>query len=145
MGELDELATRIECVKVAMRQAKEGFVVSLALHPNDAPEEFLRDPVGQRYVAAFVRVNEQDEPVPDQKTAVGLMAVRKAAMLAGDPRFQGWLVQIGLADEASEEHAVMAIRKYCGVVSRKELKTNTLARNKFNGLIDEFDAMLRAT
>lgn len=143
MSELDEIATKAECLKVAMRQTKDGYVMSLVIHPNDMPEDLLRDPVGQRYLAVFVRVDETEEPVPSQDVLAGEAAVKQAGALCSDPRFQGWLVSKGMADEADEDSASVAVRKHCGVTSRKELKTNKKAFKTFKSLVDEFQYELR--
>jgi len=135
--------TKVECVKVAMRQSKDGHILTLSIHPNDMPEELFRDPVGQRYVAVLVRVNDQDEPVAAKETAAAIAMVKSSVMLAQDPRFQLWLVTSDMAEEASEEQAVNAIRRHCQIASRKELRVNKAAQKRFLDLRDWFQADLR--
>jgi transposase len=40
---------QFEGVKVALKQDKTGYVLNLSMHPDDVPEELLRDFVGARY------------------------------------------------------------------------------------------------
>ena len=35
-----------ECVKVSLRQNKEGFMLTLAIHPDDLNQDLVRDFVG---------------------------------------------------------------------------------------------------
>lgn len=143
MNDIKEIGTQFECIKYAMRQTKEGFALTLILHPNDTPEAIMRDLVGQRYMAVFVRIDDNEEPVPDRRTDAGIKAVAMAGTLAADSRFQGWLVINDLADNANEESAAAAVRTYCGVTSRKELKVNAAARDKLYNLRDQFAVDLR--
>jgi hypothetical protein len=139
--EEDEIPTiRFECVQIAMSKDKNGYVMKLSIHPNDAPDDLLKDPLGQRYMAVLVRLDEHEQPVAPPDEAEGKAAVKVAATLCADEKFQGWLCFQGYADEISEEAAAIAIRTYCGIASRSELKTNKGARSKFLGLRDMFVA-----
>lgn len=143
MSDLAEISSKIECRKIAMRQTDKGHVISLLVHPDDMPENLFRDPVGQRYMAVLVRLNDQDEPVADPQTEEGIKAVTAAGALCADPRFQGWLVINDIAEEASEEAAAAALRIECRVTSRKEFRVNQEARQRFFALRDQFVADLR--
>jgi len=140
-----------EAVKISMTQDKNGHILKLSVHPSDMPEEVMRDWVGQRYMIALVRLNDQDEPMsnnpaPEKKTdypAEDILAVKLAGTLCSNIDFQGWLCVEGMADGISEEDAARAVRKYCGIASRKELKNNKEARKKLHSLRDEFAASLR--
>ena len=54
---------QFECQKVALKQDSNGFVLTLRIHPDEIPEELLRDFVGARYACGLVRVQEDDTPV----------------------------------------------------------------------------------
>lgn len=139
--EEDEIPTiRFECVQIAMSKDKNGYVLKLSVHPNDAPDELLKDPLGQRYMAVLVRLDDQDQPTAPPDDQEGRMAVKVAATLCADEKFQGWMCFNGYADEISEEAAAIGIRTYCGIPSRSYLKTNKEARAKFLGLRDMFIA-----
>jgi hypothetical protein len=140
----DELSSRFEAKKIAMVQDKNGFVLKLSLHPNDAPEEILRDPVGQQYMIVAVRMDDQSQPVASPTQQQSILALRVAGTLAKDGRFQQWLALTGQADELSEDAAVKAIKAACGVESRTELRSNKDARDRLFGLRDEFYNHLRS-
>jgi len=140
---LEDISSKFECVQIAMNKDKNGYVLKLAVHPSDAPEDLLRDPVGQRYLAVMVRIGDQGQPETSPHTAVGLQAVKVAATICGDVRFQQWMAMAGMIDQPTEEAAVAAVRGYCGIKSRSELKTNSKARDKLFSLRDEFIASLR--
>ena len=49
-----------EAKKIALKQDSNGFVLTLAVHPDEAPEELLRDFVGARYVVVMVRILDDE-------------------------------------------------------------------------------------
>jgi hypothetical protein len=147
MSDEDDLdiitSRRFEAVKIAMSQDKNGFVLKLSVHPNDAPEELLRDPVGSRYMVVAVKLGDDEQPIPAEKKKQIDTVVQMAGMLCADERFQAWLVRTGLAEDVSEEAAVNSVREYCAVASRSELKINEKARDRFLALRAEFADDLR--
>ena len=56
-------AMQFETVKVALKQDATGFVLTLKIHPDEIPEELMRDFVGARYMIAMVRLNDDEQPV----------------------------------------------------------------------------------
>ena len=46
---------QFEGIKVALKQDKTGYVLTLSMHPDDIPESLLRDFVGARYQVVMVR------------------------------------------------------------------------------------------
>lgn len=143
MNDIREINTQFEGVKIAMTQDKNGHVLKMSIHPNDTPEDIMRDPVGTRYMVVLVRLNDQNEPVASQSTEDGIKAVRLAGTLCGDEDFQGWLVENNEAEELSEVAASVALRRMLHVTSRKELKTDREARNRLLAIRDEFAATYR--
>jgi hypothetical protein len=140
---LDELSSKFEAVKIAMQQDKTGHILRLSIHPNDTPEDIMRDPVGTRYLIVAVRIGDEGEAVASPSVRDGMMAVKLAAALSRDSRFQTWLVQQELSDVITEAAAADAIRTHCGVTSRSQLKTNAEARRRFLALRDDFANDLR--
>lgn len=134
----EDVSTKVECIKIAMNQDKTGYILKLSLNPADAPEELLRDLVGTRYLAVFVRLDGQDKPVASEITEEGKRAVALAGTLCGDEMFQEWLCISGETDKYSEEAASVAMRRLLGVASRAELKTNAGARQKLKEIRDNF-------
>jgi hypothetical protein len=142
-SEIEALSSKFEAVQIAMTKDKHGYILKLAIHPNDIPEDLLRDLVGTRYLIVAVRMNDQGEPIASPSTREGLMAVKIAASLCRDERFQIWLGQQQHIDELSEDAAAVFLRSHCGVKSRSELKVNRQGRDRLLALRDEFADHLR--
>jgi hypothetical protein len=53
-------AMQFEGLKVALKQDATGYVMTLRIHPDEVPEEILRDFVGARYVVAMVRIDDDE-------------------------------------------------------------------------------------
>jgi len=120
------MALQFEARKVALKQDRTGFILTLSLHPDEVPEEILRDFVGARYACAVVRINDDESPVQyDNRVA-------KAGMLCRDPNFQEFL----LCD--NEIDATHMLCKRCDIESRTELHGNTAAIAKFDALLHEY-------
>lgn len=143
MNSVKDIGSEMECVKLGMRHTKDGHILSIVMHPNDTPEDILRDPVGQRYMAVFVRVNDHEEAVASPQVEDGLKAVKLAGTLCSDADFQLWMASKGYATGVSEEAATEGMRAYLGVTSRKELKTDADARAVLSRLRSAFVAEYR--
>jgi hypothetical protein len=141
--EIADIASKFEAVKIAMTQDKNGHILKLSVHPNDTPEDLMRDPVGTRYMVVMVRIGDEGEAIASPTVRDGIMAVNLAGALARDSRFQAWLVQQEMADVISEPAAADAIRTHCAITSRSKLKTDAQARRRFLALRDEFANDLR--
>jgi hypothetical protein len=139
-----ENAVHFEAVKIAMTQGKDGLILKLAIHPNDAPQDVILDPVGARYIIAAVRLSDDDQPmVPQRKKAVDSI-IAAAGLMCRNERFQNWLMLSGHADKADEDSAVEAIRNICGIKSRAEFATNEEARNNFLQIKREFEQSIKS-
>ena len=49
-------ALGFECVKVALKQDRTGFILTLSVHPDEIPEELMRDFVGARYMLSLIHI-----------------------------------------------------------------------------------------
>ena len=121
------MALQFEARKVALKQDRTGYVLTLSLHPDEIPDELLRDFVGARYAVALVRIQDNEEPVTYNNR------VKQAAILAKSEAFQGF---VG-AD--SEDAAAYAICKHCHIDSRSELNGNKKAWALFDDLVRDFE------
>ena len=138
MTDYEEISSKVEVVKVGMRHTKDGFILSVAINPEDAPSDFMRDPVGQRYLAVFVRLNDVDEPVASKEQEDGKHAIRLAGTLCSDPGFQEFLSVNNEVDDMSEMAATVWLRKYLKVASRKELMHDRDARKRLMDIRSEY-------
>lgn len=127
-------ALQFEAVKVALKQDKTGFVLTLNIHPDEIPEELLRDFVGARYGVAMVRILE-DESVVDYKNRV-----KQAGILCKSSEFQYWLKNVigGIAKQ-SEVEAVQYLYNHCGIGSRTELNGNERAIKLYEEIVNEYE------
>jgi hypothetical protein len=108
------------------------------MHPDDVPEDLLRDFIGARYQVVMVRLNLTEEPLDRQQEFEGDRAIRIAGMLCRNPKFWGYLADQALILEASEAEATEYLRHYLEIQSRSELKTNDQARIRLDALYKEF-------
>lgn len=129
---------QFEAVKVALKQDKTGYVLTLCMHPDEIPEELLRDFVGARYQVVMVRLNGEDQPTDRQNEFAGDRAVKIAGALCRDPEFWRYLHEQGWIEQPSDAMSVNWLRSELGLRSRAELKTNHEARIRLDSINMEF-------
>jgi hypothetical protein len=129
---------QFEAMKVALKQDKTGYVLTLSLQPDEIPEALLRDWVGARYQVVMVRLNQHEEPMDRQDEFVGSQAIKSAAMLVKDEGFLEFLSHFGHIAYRDEQLATEWLRSLLGIDSRAELKTNVLARQRLEDIKTEF-------
>jgi len=127
-----------EAVKIAMKQDKEGFVLTLRLHPDEAPESILRDFCGARYQVVMVRLDGEDKPM-NREHEHSTDWVRMAGILSRDPAFPKWLEEIGELLTADANDAVEWLREHLGVQSRADIPNNPAAIQKLRTILQEFN------
>jgi hypothetical protein len=122
-----DVALQFEARKVALKQDRTGFVLTLAIHPDECPEEILRDFVGARYACAVVRIQDDESPTHYDNR------VQKAGMLCREENFQMFL------GVDNENDAASKLCKRCGINSRTELHGNATAQDYFDKLIARYE------
>ena len=126
-------ALQFEAVKIALKQDKTGFVLTLNIHPDEIPDELMRDVVGARYGVAMARIE-------DNETAKHYdNRVKKAGILGRSKQFQLWLRKENELTVDSEDDAVEAIHRICGINSRTELNGNRDAQQKFDEMVNDYE------
>jgi hypothetical protein len=130
---------QFEAIKMAIKQDKDGYVLTLRMHPDEIPEDLLRDFVGARYSCVLVRLSENEAPM-ERADFAGDKSVRLAGMLCRNPRFWAFLSDSGYVYEPTEEEAQTWLREYLDVASRADLKTNASARIRLDSIHEEFTA-----
>jgi len=131
---------QFEATKVALKQDKTGYILTLSMHPDDIPEELLRDFVGARYQVVMVRIDGNEQPMDRQNEFEAEKAIRMAGLICRDPQFWEYLVEDNQIFEKNEELATGWLRDYLNVPSRSHLKTNPEARKLLDKLFREFKA-----
>lgn len=134
--------SQFEAVKVAMKQDKTGYVLTLSIHPDEVPDEILRDFVGARYQVVMVRINGEEKPM-NRDHDLPRDVVQLAGILSNDAKFHEWLVSLGFIPEANTKMATEWLRSELGVLSRTELKTNPEAAQTLLNINEEFKAWKR--
>lgn len=127
------MALQFEAVKVALKQDRSGFVLTLNIHPDEIPEELIRDFVGARYGVAMVRIQDNETATPYDNR------VKKSGILCRDHSFHTFLNKVCGLDISTEEGAVQAIYTICGIKSRTELNGNKKAQENFDELLKDFE------
>ena len=122
-----------EAVKVALKQDKTGYVLTLNIHPDDIDEAVLRDFVGARYGVAMVRMDGNEQPM-DRQEQDGDKSIRIAGMLCRDPDFWKYLYADSQIMFENEKESTEWLRDYLNIQSRSELKTNVQAREMLEKL-----------
>jgi len=137
---MDPKTVQFEGLKTGFRQNKDGYVLSLAFHPDDVPSELMKDFVGSRYMVVMVRLADDDTPMVRDEAFPGDAAVKAAGILCRNPEFWDWLVRKEMMFEKNEKACTEFLYGYLGIESRKELKTDADARDLFNRLKHAFEA-----
>jgi hypothetical protein len=126
---------QFEAVKVAFKQDKNGYILTLCIHPDEVPEDLLRSYVGAVYQVVMVRLdqkaNYQEEPELDK-------SVKIAGMLCRDSKFWEFLHEDSQIFTATEKDATDWLRDFLDIKSRAELKDNAEARTRLDSLNKEF-------
>ena len=122
------MALQFEARKVALKQDRTGFILTLSVHPDEIPEELMRDFVGARYACALVRIQDDESPTPYNNR------VQQAAILCKRENFWEFLVV------KNEEEAVESLCGYLGIQSRSELNGNKVAQERFDEMVKRYEA-----
>lgn len=129
---------QFEAVKVALKQDKTGYVLTLSLHPDEIPEELLRDFVGARYQCVLVRFNDNEQPMDKAEEFSGDRAIRLAGILSRDTNFWKYLHADDRIFVEDMEEATEWLRSYLNIPSRSDLKTNREAQILLDRLFREY-------
>lgn len=125
-------AFHFEAKKYALRQAKDGVIVSFVLHPDDVVPELLSAPIGEHYVVAlapYEKAAEQAEQQPEapapspekvkeRKPFHTLPRSQQAAILIQDERFRRWWDG---GDDPLPDAVDAAIKARLGIISKRNL------------------------
>ena len=127
------MALQFEARKIALKQDRTGFVLTVAIHPDEILEELLRDFVGARYGCALVRIQDDESPTPYTNR------VQRAGMLSRNPHFQEFIAERLVGHSVDEDGAAAALCKQCGISSRSELNGNIKAQEMFDAITFDYE------
>jgi len=128
---------QFEGVKIALKQDKTGYVLTLNVHPDEVPVDLLRDFVGARYQVVMVRIGDDDRPM-NREHEYARDPVRTAGILCRDNNFAAWLVETGNILGTSETEVIGWLKQELGVKSRAELKNNPQAVKRLWTIEEEY-------
>jgi len=125
---------QFECRKIALKQDRTGYVLTVSLHPDEIPEELLRDFVGSRYACALVKIKDDESPTNYENR------VKQAGMLCRNANFQDFLFANyrRSGEVLSENWTASTLCKLCQIDSRSELNGNKDAQQLFDDLMAEY-------
>lgn len=129
--------SQFEAVKVAIKQDKTGYILTLSIHPDEIDEAVMRDFVGSRYQVVMVRLNGEEKPMNREKEHSHDL-VRTVGMLCRDKSFHKFLLETGQIFDESEAEAIAWLKSELKIVSRSELSTNIPAAKQFNLIYQEY-------
>jgi len=121
------VALQFEARKVALKQDRTGFILTLSIHPDEIPVELMRDFVGARYGCALVRIQDDESPTPYNNR------VQQAAILCKRENFWEFL------SVTNEDEAVESLCGYLGIQSRSELNGNKMAQERFDEMVKRYE------
>lgn len=141
-------AFHFEAKKYALRQAKDGVIVSFVLHPDDVVPELLSAPIGEHYVVALAPYEKaaaeaeqqpeapspSPEKVKERRPFHTLPRSQQAAILINDASFQWW---VGSNRNAAETDQM--IKAHMGIASKRDLDQDIYAQ-KWDRMVEEFRA-----
>ena len=128
---------QFEAKKIAMKQTKDGYVMNLAIHPDDVPDEIIKDFVGARYMVVMVRLDDEEKPLNREEYA-GAQMVKLAGMLCRDKEFWEFLQEEGQLFETSEKECIEWMQNYLVVGSRSEIKNNLASQRALKDIYTEY-------
>jgi hypothetical protein len=128
---------QFEAKKVSMKQTKDGYILNLAIHPDDVPDEIIRDFVGARYMVVMVRLNEEEQPLNREEYA-GAQMVKLAGMLCRDKDFWEYLHEEGSLFDKNEKDCIEWMQNYLVVNSRAEIKNSLESQKALKDIYVEY-------
>ena len=124
-----------EAVKVALKQDRTGYILTLNIHPDDLDERILRDFVGSRYMVVMARIDENQQPL---NRGEFVDPVKLAGILCKSKDFQLFLQDMGELFDITEKDAAEWLRQQLKITSRSELKENIEAARRLLQINEEF-------
>ena len=113
-------------------------MLSIAVHPDDIPDDLVKDFVGSRYMVVMVRLDDEDKPI--ERVKAHNPTVSMAGMLCRDPEFWNYIALYCEEQISSEADCAEWFKFHFEIGSRAELKTNKEACEAFIKFKEGYDA-----
>lgn len=142
---ISESAYRFEALLTSIDPNSDGTVkLTLVVAPDDVNDILLDMKIGGIFMVAAVQLSDDGSVERPYLMEMGERAFRSAAALCRNERFQEWLLKSQLSSGKSEDEAAQAVRKFCKIKSRTELKSSQLAIMKFEQMRSDFREAIKA-
>lgn len=128
-----------EAIKTGLKQSKDGYMLSLVVHPDDLPDDLMKDFIGSRYMVVMVRIGDDDKPINREQFKKHHPAVAMAGMLCRDRNFWEYVESVTNDTIMTEGECSEWMKYYFEIDSRAELKTNEKARDAFMKFKERYD------
>ena len=128
--------SQFEAIKVALKQDRTGHILTLNIHPDEIPDDILRDFVGARYQVVMVRLNDNNKPMERPKENGN--SVQLAGILCRDKNFLRFLHETNQIAGTTETEAVNWMYSELQISSRTELEANTEAAKHLKTINEEY-------
>ena len=147
---------KFEAIKYALRQSKDGVIVSFVVHPNDVDDQLTCLPIGARVAIGWVALADDEteiaapSPKPngdakkDRKRFEELNAAQQAGMLCDSALFQAFLANFMPKKWSLFKHtdlsvtAADCVRHACGVESRRDIPNNPVALERWLDVLSRY-------
>jgi hypothetical protein len=130
---------QFEGIKTGLKQSKDGYILTVAVHPDELPDTLMRDFVGSRYMVVMVRLGDDEKPLDRRDFKKHHPVVAQAGMICRDRDFWNYIEVKFNEVITSEGECAEWFKYYFEVDSRAELKTNESAQAAFIKFKEEFD------
>ena len=128
---------QFEGIKTGLKQSKDGYMLSLAVHPDDLPDNLVKDFIGARYMVVMVRLGDDEKPVVQVRK--NDPAVSMAGLVCRDKYFWDYISLREGELVTSEAECSEWMKMHFDIDSRADFKTNTEAREKFIKFKEAFE------
>lgn len=143
-----------ESIKAALRQTKDGMVISFVIHPMEISPDLAAAPIGTRFMIGYAEIADDESmelPVKGDRSKAAKLAYAalspeaqarvRSVRLCKDPEFQAWIahhpvwggklnpsdVKPTLTEEGARGYILLAI----GATSRSQIEKDEEARHGF--------------
>lgn len=155
MTKEDRPTLQFEGVKIAFKQdSKSGYILTIAIHPNDVPDELYKHPLGQRYMVVMAEF--EDTPPKEAKKEKkdkkafesvdeGERVFRRANSLCRDADFQSYVAArcpmfAILTDEQDPDITCRDMLKaILKIDTFRMIRDNAEATQAFSQFLEDFD------
>lgn len=136
---IKDIGIQLEAVKVAWKQSRDGFILTLSVHPDGVPQRLANDHLGTRYKIVMVEIDEHENPVAPPEIVEGKRAVQQAGLLCREPKFWRWLsYQFDCTPPKDEVEAATILCQELNIPSRSVLASDPNARELWASMIRDF-------